>query len=111
MVDETGMPWWVKIVVILVGMAVLAAYIGVSWVVPILTFKDEKAAQGEKVKWGIIMAIFGIIIPSVIIYKNLPKKAPVAETAMNLNVAKGAVVNVNVQPPAPDVGNLAAKPL
>ena len=46
MVDETGMPWWVKIVVILVGMAVLAAYIGVSWVVPILKFKDEKAIKG-----------------------------------------------------------------
>jgi hypothetical protein len=30
---------------------------------------------------------------------NLPKKAPVAAaTGMNLNVAKGAVVNVNVKP-------------
>lgn len=102
--DNMGLPGPFRILLALVSLAMIAAYIGVSWVIPIMTFKDEKATRGAKVKWGIVMAIFGIIVPATVIYMNLPKKAQIAETGMNLNVEKGAVVNVNVKPV--NVGNV-----
>lgn len=95
------MNWVITVPLALAGLVVWAAYIYFVWVVPIQTFKDDKASTGQKAGWGFLLAIFGVIVPGIVIssmYTDYKSQFP---------TLPNEVVNVNVQ--GANIGGAAAK--
>lgn len=95
------MDWVITVPLAFVMLAVWAAYIYFVWVVPIQTFKDDKASTGQKARWGFLLAIFGVVAPGIVLASMY------TEYKAQFPTLPSKPVNVNVQ--GVNIGSAAAK--